>query len=346
MKNGFLLLLILLCACDRDRYVESGAIPVRTEIVRRSDFAPATTLVGVIRAAQTIPLTAVKSGRLSYPSRFARGWQTGVRVTRGELLGEIRNDQVITAETQAHLQMQAADADFERARRSFEQGVVSSAEYSAYKVRAQLAHEQYYAAKRDALQTHILAPAGGTLIVTKPYPPGVMVEAGSALAEIAAAGPPVIESAAPAAQRDLLRPGLPVHFTGPGKIAGDGQITEVASVIDASGTARVVASISGTAVPPPGTGVDVQVKLDQHRDVLTVPEDAVVAAADGAAVFVMSTSEGFGRARVKRVPVELGGRANGRVEVLSGLRDGDRVVIYGADALTDDATVVEAQETK
>jgi RND family efflux transporter MFP subunit len=346
MKKALLLLFALLCACERERYIEPGAIPVRTEVVRRRDFAPVTALVGVVRAAQTIPLTAVKSGRLAYPRRFAGGWQTGVRITRGELLGDIRNDQVLTAQAQADLQMQAADADFERAQRSFAQGVVSSAEYSAYKVRAQLAHEQFNAAKRDASQTHIFAPSSGTLIVTKPYAPGVAVDAGTVLAQIAAAGAPVIESSAPAAQRDLLRPGQTVRFTGPGKISGNGRITEVASVIDPSGTARIVASIEGNVVPPPGTGVDMQVELDQRRDVLTVPEDAIVAAGDGAAVFILSTSEGFSRARVKRARVELGGRAGGRVEVLSGIRDGDRVVTDGAEALADGSVVVEAEEPK
>jgi RND family efflux transporter MFP subunit len=338
-------LVSILSSCDRERWEPPPATPVRTEAVRRADFVPATTLLGFVRAAQTIPLTILKAGRISYPSRFAGGLRTGERVTRSEEVARVRNDQTTSLRTQARLQMEAADADFDRAERSFRVGVVSSAEYSGYRVRAQLAHEQYAAATNEAADLRVIAPATGTLDVANPLAPGSAVTSGTVLAQIAAAGAPVIESSAPAAQRDLLRPGQTVTFTAPG-INGNGSITEVASVIDASGTARVVAAISGTAVPPPGTGVEMRVALDHRRDVITVPEDALVAAADGPAVFVVSTSEEARRSRVKRVRVETAGRANGRVEIVSGLRDGDRVVVSGADALTDDSIVIEAEEPK
>ena len=61
-------------------------------------------------------------------------------------------------------------------------------------------------------------------------------------------------------------------------------------------------------------------------------------------VFVLAVNDGMQRGyRVKRADVETGGRANGRVEVKGGVQDGDRVVVSGADALTDDAFVVETK---
>jgi multidrug efflux pump subunit AcrA (membrane-fusion protein) len=109
-----------------------------------------------------------------------------------------------------------------------------------------------------------------------------------------------------------------------------------------------VAAIESGSVPLPGTGVELQVELDRRPDVMTVPDEAIVAAGDGPAVFVASTSaEGFRAfSRVKRVPVEIGGRSAGRVEIISGLRDGDRVVVSGADALSDDAIVGDAEAVK
>ena len=110
----------------------------------------------------------------------------------------------------------------------------------------------------------------------------------------------------------------------------------------------MVASIDGDVAPVPGSGVDLQVELDRRVDVLTIPDEAIVAGAEGPAVFVLTLNEGMQRAyRVKRVDVETGGRANGRVEIRNGVRDGDRVVVSGADALTDDAVVMESNaETK
>lgn len=343
MKRYLPLLVVLTvtAACQREQPYDIAATPVRTEVLKRAEFAPSLTLLGVVRAAKTIPLHAVESGTLVYPRRFANGLETGVRVTRGEVLAEIRNDHVVSSARQARLQMEAADADFERVRRSHELGVVSGAEFSSYRVRAALAREQFTAASRDTSRLRVVAPESGTLVVAKPLPPGMHVTTGSVIAEVATSGAPIVESNVAAADREALRPGLSAKF-------GDSRarIAEVASVIDASGTARVVAAIVSGNVPPPGSGVELEVELEKRADVLTVPEDAIVAASDGPAVFVASMGEGRRVYRVKRVAVETGGRAHGRVEIRSGLRDGDRIVVSGADALSDDSLVTEAEGEK
>lgn len=333
----------LAVACEKERTQEIAPTPVRMEMAKRMQFAPELTLVGVVRSAQTVPLAATRRGTLVYARRFAGGLRTGESVSAGELIAEVRNDQVVFAARRARLEMDAAAADADRIRRSFEQGVASGAENSAYEVRARLARETYEAAQRDISELRIVAPVSGRLIVARGVAPGVIVEAGTVLAEIASTGAPIVESAVAAADRDLLHAGLPVQFSGPGGWKGSGRIRDVASVIDPAGTARVVAGVAaGASVPAPGTGVDLVVQLDQRPDVLTVPEDAIVAGSDGPAVFVATVSEGFEKGyRVKRAPVVLGGRGAGRVEIRTGLRDGDRVVVSGADTLTDDALVSE-----
>jgi multidrug efflux system membrane fusion protein len=351
IRHAFALALVALTlvACNRERDVELQPIPVRTEVAKRSEFAPQLTLLGVVRAAESIPITARQRGSVTYPSRFASGLRTGERVTSGETIAVIHNEQVVSAQTQARLQMDAAAGDFERVKRSHDAGLVSAAEFSATKLRAELAREQYAAASRDVATLRIVAPANGTLVVAKPFAAGTMVDAASVLAEVVTNGAPVVESSVAASERALLKPAQKVKFTTRTTPPwnGSGAIAEVASVVDAAGTSRVVASIDKSArdIPPPGSGVELLVELDHRPDVLTVPEDAIVAGTDGTAIFVTASAEGYaGRFRVKRVHVETAGRANGRVEVLSGLRDGDRVVVSGADALSDDAFVVEGKE--
>jgi membrane fusion protein, multidrug efflux system len=141
---------------------------------------------------------------------------------------------------------------------------------------------------------------------------------------------------------------LPVTFNARGTPIwkGSGHISEVAAVVGESGTSRVVATITQTgALPPPGTGVEITAQLEPRGSALTVPEDAIVPGTDGPALFIAAASEGaFNRFHVKRVAVVVGGRANGRVEIVSGLHDGDRVVISGVDALADDAVATEVSD--
>src|SRR5204863_3787048 len=129
-----------------------------------------------VRAAQSIPIAAQQRGTIRYPSRFAGGLQTGARVSRGEVIAVVENDDVKAAQTEARLEMDAAAADFERAERSFKLGVISSAEYDGRRVRATLAKERFSAASKRVSTLRIVAPASGTLVVTKLYPPGSVVD--------------------------------------------------------------------------------------------------------------------------------------------------------------------------
>ena len=348
MRRMLAMSMLLLAACNQQREVISSATPVRMEVLKRSEFAPSLTLAGVVRASKTIPLSATQRGTLVLAPRFREGLRTGEQVRRGELIAEVRNDQVVFSRTQARLQMEAAQSDHERMERSHREGLVSSAEYSASALRSKLARETYAAMEREVGTLRIVAPATGHLVVTKAVATGAVVEAGTVLAEIAGEGVPLVESAVAASERTLVRPGLKVQFTGPGGWTGAGRITEVASVIDAAGTARVVAELAAegnrAVMPAPGTGLELRVELDRRPDVLTVPDDAIVAGSEGPAVYVAGLGDGVERGfRVKRVDVATGGRAGGRVEVTSGVRDGDRVVVSGADALTDDAVVTESK---
>ena len=344
MKRTLALSILVFAACQQERYEAPAPTPVRVEALQRSDFAPAITLAGSVRAAQTVPLTATQRGTVTLAPRFAHGLRTGESVRAGELIATVANDQVAFSRTEARLQMEAALASHELIERSFRDGVVSRADWTASSLRAQLARETYAAAQREAGSLRVTAPIAGRLVVRNGIASGAKLDAGVVLAEVAAGGAPMIEAAVAASDRELLRPGQTVQLTGPGGWKGSGKIAEVASVIDAEGTARVVASIEDDVAPAPGTGVELHVELDRRADVLTVPDDAIVAGAEGPAVFVLALNDGMQRAyRVKRADVETGGRANGRIEVKSGVRDGDRVVVSGADALSDDALVVESK---
>jgi RND family efflux transporter MFP subunit len=346
--SALLLPILAFVACEREREATPPAVPVRTELAKRASFTPTITLLGVVRAAQSIPLAAQQRGTIRYPHRFANGLLTGVRVSRGELIAEVDNLDVKAAQTEARLEMEAAAADFERAQRSYRVGVISQAEHEEKRARATLAKERHNAASMRLSTLRVIAPASGTLVVTKVFPAGSVVDASATLVEIATAGAPLVESSVAASEHALLRPGLPVTFTARGTPAwsGGGRISEVAAGVGESGTSRVVATVTQNgSLPPPGTGVEVTVRMEPRGSVLTVPEDAIVAGTEGPALFVAATSEGsFRLFRVKRVPVVTGGRASGRVEITSGLHDGDRVVVSGVDALTDDATAVEVSD--
>jgi len=136
---------------------------------------------------------------------------------------------------------------------------------------------------------------------------------------------------------DRIKPGMTARITIPGQTM-TGEIASVAPVTRPAGwwTGNVVKydtiitlpSISGLK---PGMSAEVEITLDRHADVLTIPVTAVVETAHGAFCWIQTT-EG-----TKRRSLELGDADNNFAVVKTGLEEGDKVVL---DAL---ASVEEAQ---
>lgn len=343
-------ILSVAAACQERRAARGGGagVPVRVEIARYGEFAATLPLIGIVRPAESIPLTVTRGGIVRYAPRFAGGLRTGEAVARGEMIARVEYEQLRFALTQARLTLDSAAADLERAQRSFQLGIASKAELNGAEARAALAREAYRSAQRESVDLTIRAPRDGVLIVKSRVANGVAVAPGTVLAEIAAAGEPVVESSVSSADRDRLRAGMQVRISRPGNAqwSASGMIREVAAALDENGTASVISSMtSPTSAIPPGTGVELLVDLGKRSDVLTVPEEAVFTDAGGEAVFVVQGRSGpFERAIARRAPVETGGRADGRVEIRSGVREGDHVVVAGGESLTDGAPVTEVKE--
>src|SRR5215203_2045426 len=100
--------------------------------------------------------------------------------------------------------------------------------------------------------------------------------------------------------------------------------------------ARVAA---GGGLPAPGEGVELHVELDPRPQAMTVPEEALVMSAGegGSAVYVKEGKI------ARRRAVTTGSRSGGRVEILSGLSPGDKVVAEGAALLSEGAEVTEVE---
>ncbi len=337
----------LACRAPRDFDTDrrAAAIPVTVEVVRPAPFQATLTLLGTVRPAETLALVAVKGGTVAYPPRFAAGWRTGEEVAAAEPLATFENEAARLALAEARLGAESAAAELERTRRGFDAGIVAQAELASREVTARVARERLKSAEREATRLSLTAPRRGRLVVTKAFPPGTDVTAGTVLGELAGNGPPHVEGVAAAAERSSLLAGLTVRFVRPGTEtpAGAGTLREVASVVDPSGTVRVVASVSDThGLPAPGEGVELRVELAPRADALTVPEEALVPGSSGTGVFLVERANGT---VARRVPVETGGRSNGRVEVTRGIADGDRIAVSGVATLVDGAAVVEVVET-
>lgn len=347
-----ILALLPLAACRQapaDMREAPPATPVRVEKLARGPFQPVLPLLGVVRPGGMAEVTVPAGGRVRYPGRFADGLPSGAQVRAGEVLARISLQDAEASLAEARLRLELATSEMARHQRAFDAGVEPAATLAAFKAEAELARSRLAAAEDRLSRLALRAPVGGLLIVDHRIPPESEIAAGTVLARIASGGPLLVEGHAAAADRDRLRPGLKVRFAAPGALegalggGGSGVIREVAPVVEAGGTIRLVAEVTDpTGLPAPGEGIEIQVELEAREQALTVPEEALVLSETGSTVYLV------GRDRLgpvaQRRAVETGTRGNGRIEVLRGLSPGDRIVVSGAGLLTDGDPIAEVQE--
>ncbi len=114
-----------------------------------------------------------------------------------------------------------------------------------------------------------------------------------------------------------------------------GRVQEIKPAADAAsrtfGIKIRVSNVKGTLRP--GMFARGAIVVGVRHGVLQIPEQAVMTAASGAVIFVVRDGQAI------RQAVSLGAHHDGFVEVTSGLTDGEKVVVQGQDALTDNQPV-------
>jgi membrane fusion protein, multidrug efflux system len=142
-------------------------------------------------------------------------------------------------------------------------------------------------------------------------------------------------------QAGAVLPAAAYDRSGASKIA-DGTLQTFDSQIDqTTGTIKLRAQFSNeTRVLYPNQFVNIRLLLDTHKDVTTISTAGIQRGVPGTFVYLVNADS-----TVSVRPVKLGVTDGNRVEVVSGLTPGDRIVIDGADKLRDGAKINVRSET-
>ena len=126
----------------------------------------------------------------------------------------------------------------------------------------------------------------------------------------------------------------------------EAQVRAIDPQIDANGrSVSVRASIDNRRLQlRPGMFARVTARFDTRADALVVPEEAIVPQGSSPYVFTVVPGTAAGSLVVQRVPVRLGQRQGGMVEVQDGLSLGDTVVTAGQQRVQRDGAPVRVVE--
>lgn len=311
-----------------------GPTAVIVSAVVKGEFADQVEALGTTKANESVVITADRSEKIA-----AIHFDDGQIVKKGDLLvtldkrqeeAELRASEAVTAERlNAYQRAQGLSGNSALPKATLQERS------------AQLAQAQAVTAALQASLTsyEITAPFDGILGLRQ-VSVGTLVQPGDQITTIDDLTRIKVDFDVPSVFLATLKPGLPIRGTieafGDREFAGN--VSTVNTRIDpATRTVNVRAIIPNSdGVLKPGLLMSINL-YKNPRQTLLIPEEALVKRADKNFVYVVAKDQG--NTIVRQTSVSLGARKPGTIEVLSGLQEGDNVVVHGIIKIRDGAQV-------
>jgi membrane fusion protein (multidrug efflux system) len=309
---------------------EAAAVPVEVQVVGRHSVASYIETNGTLEAENEVDIVARTSGPI-----IELATEEGQRVKKGQLMARID-----PAEAQAQVQiaevaLREAERAFDRAKSTFEAQLISQAEYDQARSAREAAQAALVERQVQLSYTRITAPFDA-VVAERTVKLADNVTPNQKLFRISDFDPLLSKIQVPEKELPRLHKGQPAYLTVEAwpKERFAARVLRISPTVDAAtGTVRVTLEVQARERLRPGMFASVFLEVERHDGALTIPKSALSLESLGDTVYVVD-----GKVAARR-PVQLGFEEADRVEVLSGLAEGDRVIVVGQDGLSDGTPV-------
>ena len=266
-------------------------------------------------------------------------FEEGQRVTKGEVLIEMEN-----AEEQAQLREAKYTLEEARSQRDRIKAIAKRGDASQSLLDERQREYNVANARLAALQSRlddrlVKAPFTG-LVGLRHISPGAYLAPGDVITTLIDDAAMKLDFSVPSIYLAELEKGMAITAKTPAFADKPfaGNISSIDNRID-----PVSRSVKVRAILPnpdgllkPGLLMEVALKTNP-RQTLTIPEEALVPKARE--YFVAVITEQDGKTTASQVAVAIGSRWKGKVEILSGLSEDDRIVLEGADKIRPNSNI-------
>ena len=316
---------------------QNPAIPVEVGTIELTSVAEEVEALGTLAADESVVIAPEIAGRV-----VSLGFKEGERVNKDQPLVML-DTAILDAELkQAQADLSLARDTYDRNRSLVQRG--AGTQVALEQATAQLASQEarlQLAQAKLAFAT-IKAPFSG-VVGLRSVGVGDFVSIGKQLITLTNIDPIKVDFRVPEIYLTQLKVGQPIQL----KVDAvpdrpfTGKIFAIDPVVDVNGRAvRLRAAIpNADLVLKPGLFARVTIMVDKRENALVIPETAVVPDGLTKTVFIIENG------KAKRMPVELGKRLTGKVEVVKGLKAGMQIVTAGQMRLREGATVAIKERT-
>lgn len=305
---------------------------VEVQAVSRGSIARQVTVTGTVDPLRLVGVNAQLAGALRTVNV-----QEGDMVRQGAVLARVDDREIASQLAAAEASFDVAEAAYERAQQLRDRRVITLPEYERDRTAYAAAKAQVEQLRTRLGYATVMSPATG-VVTEKLVETGDVVGNQTRLFTIADVSQLVVRLGVSELDVVQLAQGDPVAVTLDAlpnrQLAG--RIRRIFPVGDPTTRlvpVEVVLDAQSAQVARPGFLARVTFDLTTSNNVLLVPVSAVLGGQGSQAVFVVENNTAVRRT------VSTGLTSRGRVEVISGLSDGEQVVVTGHNDLRDGMTV-------
>lgn len=298
----------------------SAPIFVTTEIVLPSALAEIVSSTGTLHAAESVDLQAEVSGKIT-----AIHFTEGAAVRKGQLLVKLNDADLQARRLAVSHELALAERREQRIAELLAQGFVIPDDHDEALSTVHVKRAEIALVDAQIAKTEIRAPFDGVAGL-RSVSEGALVGATTKIATLQRVDVLKVDFAIPEKYAERVRLGSPIAFTVAGR--GEkftGQVYAYDPEIDEATRTLLIRAVcpNPRGALLPGSFANVELTLQETKDALLVPAEALVPDFDAPYVFVVNG----GKAEQRRVTT--GVRTDSHVQVLSGLEEGETVVTSG-----------------
>ncbi|MGE5558252.1 MAG: efflux RND transporter periplasmic adaptor subunit [Bacillota bacterium] len=334
------------CGPQADKDTETQAVPVKAMTVTRGNITDNYTTVGSVEAEKTVNLA------FKVPGRVARVYiRLGDYVQENQTLIELEKNDLINQNKQARAAFLLAQANFKQARENVERNeklyrdnLISEAQYNGIKTACEAAEAQLNQAQvaveitdNQLSNSEIKAPFSGYIGYCN-VNQGEMITPGAPLMSVVQLARVFVTINLSDSYIGKVWAAQKVNvkiqaYPDESFVGWVDQIAPAINPITRMFPVRVKLDNTARKIKA-GMLAEVRLGLNERRDVLLIPAEAVIDDIGVKSVYILDG------VTAKRKVVTLGVTDGKMTEVLTGLREKDRIVVMGQNNLSEGTKVV------
>ncbi len=314
----------------------SAAIPVKVTSAIRRDISDYLETNGSLEAENEVDIVARTAGPI-----VELNVEEGDPVRAGQVLARIDAAEIQAQLGIARVNLAEAELAWNRAQDSYREELISQEAYDLAKSTFDSAAAQIVGTEILLDYTVIRAPFDG-LIIERAVRNAEYIPDNARLFRISDFDPLLCPIRLPEKDLPRLELGQPAYLTveAYAGIRFPAHVLRISPVVDAAtGTVKVTLEVQARGRLRPGMFASVFVETDVHENAIVAPRQALVLESTSDTVYVV-VDDGQGGKVAERRELELGYEESDSVEVISGLAEGEDIVIVGQDGLSGQTPVI------